>query len=403
MNDTLDILQISPRLPWPAVDGGTIGIFHITRALARRGHRVTFATFARPDADAGELADLADVHALAHDTSTRAGGLLLNLFSGLPYTISKYQAPAMHALLAGLCDERRFDVVHVDHIHMAPYGAALSEFLQLPWVLREHNFETTIYERFGASLKLPLARAYMGMQSRRLRRFEAAQLDRADVCAAITDEDAARIREVSHVDVRVIPAGVDVERITVTDRERADRAHVVILGSLAWEPNADGVRWFVQEVWPRVTAREPDAVLTIAGAQPPAWLRALASPALRAPGFVEDIDALLASATLTAVPLRVGGGMRVKLLEYFARGEAVVSTTIGAEGNAARHGQELLLADEPAAFADAVLDLIADRDRRGRLGDSARQLVETRYSWDAIGAAFEEAYRSAIDKRRGAV
>jgi glycosyltransferase involved in cell wall biosynthesis len=402
MSRSLRILQIAPRIPWPPNDGGSIGIYNITRSLARRGHRIVFATFGTAATNPGELGEYCEPLIIRHDTRTRPRTLLGNLFSDLPYTISKYQHDAMAEELRARCRKERFDIVHVDHVHMAPYGAMLKKEFGLPYVLREHNFETTIYQRFGESQKLALLRSYMRMQTARLHRFETGQLDQADVCAAITEQDAERIRAVSQCVMQIIPAGVDLQKHKVLDRSREATDRLCILGSQAWEPNQDAVRWFLDEIWPRILAARPEARLTIAGEKPPAWLKARENQQVRIPGFVDDLAALLTESTVLCVPLRIGGGMRVKLLEYFAAGKAVVSTRVGAEGNLARHGEEIMLADGAAEFADTVLALLGDEARRRSLGDAARQLAEDRYSWEAVAVQFEEAYDLALRGRENA-
>ena len=401
MNKPLHILQVCGRLPYPPLDGGAIGIYNITRSLARRGHRITMATFGTDESRAERMRELCDVHLVHHDTSTRSRKIVLNLFSRFPVTMQKYQTPKMNALLESLCREARYDVVHVDHIHMSPYGALLQEQFGLPYVLREHNFETILHERFADAHQPPLLHAYLAMQARRLRRFETEQLAFPDVCAAITDEDAGRISEVSNVRVRVIPAGVDLEEFSPLDPNREEAAHVTIIGSLRWQPNLDAVRWFLDNIWPLFKAQESRAELSIVGESPPAWLKERKDPSIHIHGFVEDLRDLISRSTILVVPLRIGGGMRIKLLEYFALGKAVVATPVGAEGNRGKDDVHLMIREDPASFAAAMLTLVQQPEKRRQLGASARALVEQEYSWDVVAQQFEEAYNEAIAVRRG--
>ncbi|MCZ7557218.1 MAG: glycosyltransferase family 4 protein [Bacteroidia bacterium] len=401
MSSPLRILQIAPRLPWPLSIGGNIGIFNITRALSRLGHEITFVCFATDTSDPSPMSTFCDVRIVRHDTSTRALSLFTNLFSTWPYTISKYRCAAMHDTLRKLCRERSFDVVHVDHIHMAPYGVMLKEEFGLPLIIREHNFETTIYERFALQQTFPPLAWYMHMQTRRLLRFETRHVLQADVVAAITDEDAARIRQAAVVrHMEIVPAGVDLDAHNPSDPSLEHSATITLLGSMAWEPNLDAVLWFVSQIWPRIAGQHTGARLIIAGAAPPRRIRELASERIEVRGFVEDLSGLLASSTVLAVPLRVGGGMRIKLLEYFARAKAVVSTSIGAEGNLGRDGAHLLIADDAEDFAAATLRLLHDPQLRRRLGAAARKLTEEVYSWEVIGRSFVQCYHNALGERR---
>lgn len=440
----LNILQISPRIPWPMTDGSAIGIYNITRHVAARGHRVTFVAFGiggggeegrrvggtvganhldrtgdvsqsslvdettarpaspsvRPVEIVGDMPTFCRVEIVAHDTRNTVWKGVRNLFSGDPYPISKYRCPGMYARLDALCAEQRFDLVHVDHAHMTMYGEHLQRRYGLPYLLREHNFETTIYRRLVEQSRFFPTRLYFRMQAARLYRFEARAVSFPDVVAAITPEEAEYLASPSVRPapiIRVIPAGVDPERVRPFDTD-PEAAHVVVIGPLTWAANVDAAAWFATEIWPRIAAAVPGARCTIAGAHPPRRLLRMASPRLDFPGFVEDYDALLASATVMAVPLRVGGGMRLKLLEFFAREKAVVSTTVGAEGNAGRDGEHYLRADAPDAFAAAVVALLRDEARRRALGTAARALVERVYSWDHIGGLFENAYLEAIER-----
>ncbi len=399
MNKPLNILQICTRLPYPPLDGGAIGIYNITRSLAARGHHITMATFGTDESRAERMRELCDVRLVHHDTSTRPRKILLNLFSRFPVTMQKYQTPMMNTLLEMLCGETRYDVVHVDHIHMAPYGAMLRERFGLPYVLREHNFETILHERFADVHHPPLLRAYLAMQARRLRRFETEQLAFPDICAAITDEDAGRIAEVSSVSVRVIPAGVDLEEFSPLDAGREETAHVAIIGSLRWQPNLDAVRWFLDDIWPLFKGQEPDAMLSIVGESPPAWLKQWKDPSVHVRGFVTDLRDLISRSTILVVPLRVGGGMRIKLLEYFALGKAVVATPVGAEGNRGKDDEHFMIREDAASFAAAMLTLVQQPEKRRQLGINARALVERHYSWDVIAQQFEAAYNEAITMR----
>jgi glycosyltransferase involved in cell wall biosynthesis len=399
MKDRLSILQISPRLPWPPDFGGAIGIYNITKFLAQRGHDITFVCFGRAGSDSGDLARYCELHVIDHDLRNSVTGAVINLAERLPYTVRKYRHAGMEETLRALCRRKRFDVVHVDHAHIAPLGEMLQREFGLPYVLREHNYEALIHERFARSHRLPLLSQWLRMQAARWERYEAEVLCAPDVIAAITPEDKAMIQRHSDAEVHIVPAGVDALAMQPFDSSEADEAHVVLLGSLAWLPNRDAAQWFLDEVWPLLRTAHPRIRCTIAGAQPPRGMIQRGDDRVRIAGHVDDLADLLRSATVLAVPLRIGGGMRIKLLEFFAYGKAVVSTRIGAEGNHARHAEELLLADDAKDFANAVLRVIGDHALRSRLGAAARALVLSRYTWQHIAGLFEQSYFEAMRRR----
>ncbi len=401
MNDSLNILQICPRVPYPPIDGGKIGIFNITKHLAERGHRITMLAYGESDAVPEEMSQCAEVIIVKHDTRTSAFTLASNLFSSLPYTVSKYQSQKMASAMRSLLAERDYDIVHVDHAHLAPFGALAKEEFGVPYCLREHNFEATIYERFAAAQSLPVLKQYLSMQAKRMRRYEIGQLALVDLCLAITNEDAKRIREEVDVPLIVVPAGVDLTRHVPLSRMAELPHSILIVGSLAWQPQRDSVFWFLDKIFPRIRQQVPDASVTIAGMSPPKDLRERASDSVHIPGFVEDLDAIIARSQVLAIPLRIGGGMRIKILEFFAKAKAVVSTSIGAEGNIAENGAHYLAADSEIDFANAVIELFQSDQRRSELGDAAREFVEKVYSWQRIAAQIEQAYMETIARVRG--
>jgi len=401
MSKPLHILQLAPRLPYPLDDGGRIGMYNITKHVAALGHRITMLAYGSKHADTGDIGSFCELRIIEHDTGNRISGALRNVWSPLPYTMTKYRSAALQRGLQELLGTCSIDVVHVDHIHLAFYGALLQRHYGLPYVLREHNFETTIHRRYAESKAPPLS-WYLKSQAQRLYKYESEQLRYPDIIAAITEEDAEAMRTVSDREVRVIPAGVDIASFANTGEQR-NEAHVVLLGSLQWSPNLDAASWFVDSIWPLIVQKYPQARCTIAGSHPPASLKRRENASLHVAGFVDDLDELLSRASVLAIPLRIGGGMRIKLLEFFARGKAVVSTSIGAEGNCATDGKELLIADSAEQFASAVVTLLRNPDLASRIGGNARMLVEQQYSCRRMAEEFEHAYYAAMSmaERRG--
>jgi glycosyltransferase involved in cell wall biosynthesis len=174
---------------------------------------------------------------------------------------------------------------------------------------------------------------------------------------------------------------------------------VVFFGLLSYVPNIDGVAYFIQEIWPRIAEANPDARFKVIGGNPHPSLLAMAGPRIAFTGFVPDLRPHLAAASVVVVPLRLGGGTRLKIVEAMAMGKAIVSTTLGAEGIDARPPRDLLLEDDPAAFAAAVNGLLADPDRATRIGQAARQLAVQRYSWKEAASELESFYRQILERR----
>lgn len=397
----MTILQLAPRMPYPLTDGGAIGIFNITKSLAELGHEITLVTFPLDDAEetreaVAAISKYAKVEMVSKPLPARWKVLARTVLQGA-YPIERRMMPEMFELLQGILERQRFDVVHVDHAHMGKYGLWIKREYGLPIVLREHNFESLIYERFARTGPNPMKRIVARMHGRRLKQEEITFLKNFDAISAITEEDAKMMRElVPRANIRVIPAGVDTDYFRPSDIPE-DPDQILWVGSLAWDPNYDAVRYFLTSIFPLILERRPSARFDIIGTDS-GRIRKFASKfgeSVRILGRLPDVRDFLARSAVLVVPLRIGGGMRLKLLDFFASGKAVVATTIAAEGNLAQDGRELIIADRPATFADSVLGLLSNPDKRGRLASSARELATKEYSWKKIGEDFTRLYELA--------
>jgi glycosyltransferase involved in cell wall biosynthesis len=285
---------------------------------------------------------------------------------------------------------------------MGRYGLRLREQLAIPAVLREHNFESQIYERFARTSSNPLKRWVATLHGRRLRKEETHFLRTFDAVAAISQEDARLIRDVAPMaKVEVIPAGVDTGFFAPTPLEDERPDSVLWVGGMAWDPNRDALDYFLTDIWPRIVSRRPQATLDIVGEGTESVQRKAEKwrSSVMIHGRVSDVRDYLRSSAVLVVPLRVGGGMRLKIVEFFAAGKAVVSTSIGAEGNVGRDNVELLIRDSSSDFAAAVVSLLEDPELRSALGSRARKLAVSEYGWSRVADQFGQLYtkvRSAV-------
>ena len=401
----MKILQLTPRMPYPLTDGGAIGIYNITKSLAELGHEITLVTFPLDDGTATReaidaLSKFAKVEMVSKPLPPRWKVLLRTIFRGA-YPIERRMMPEVFELLRKIVEREKFDIVHVDHAHMGKYGLWLKHEFGLPVVLREHNFEALIYERFARTEPNPLKRLVASIHGRRLKREEFKFLRHFDAIAAITQEDAELMRKAApEAKINIIPAGVDTDYFHPTDVE-VDPNSIISIGTLDWDPNYDATRFFLDEIFPLILKRFPSTVFHIVGAAEHRILPYAEKfgDSVRVHGRVPDVRDYLARSAVLVVPLRIGGGMRLKLLEAFAMGKAIVSTSIGAEGNKAENGTHLLIRDSADAFAGGVAELLSDAELRQRLGESARTFVMKDYTWEKIGKDFCGLYEFVLAKR----
>ena len=309
--------------------------------------------------------------------------------------------PGMQRALDRVLRTKRFDVVNLEFsflghcdLRQAPPGERLPRL-----VVDSHNIDYDLarqYARAGSSLA---RRLYAGANWRKLRREELGTYRDADGVYLCSAADEQRLLdEVRGIRTAVIPNAADVEYYQPRPTDPPpDGRTVVFFGLLSYVPNVDGVIHFLQDIWPRIAEAYPKASCKIVGGRAPPSLLALAGPRVELTGFVSDLRPHLAAAAAVVVPLRLGGGTRLKIVEAMAMGKAIVSTALGAEGITAVPGRDLLIEDEPAAFADAVNRLLAEPGLAARIGQSARQQAVERYTWSGAARELEGFYRRILE------
>jgi glycosyltransferase involved in cell wall biosynthesis len=306
----------------------------------------------------------------------------------------KWRVREVRDLVKGLVDDHTADVCVSDFLFAA---ANVPLKGRVPVVLFEHNVEYLIWQRLSTLESKPWRRALFELEWRKLRRQERAICRQADLTIAVSNEDRDRLAALAP-DARVtsIPTGVDTNYFSpATTPEIPGR--LVFTGSMDWQPNEDAVTYFADAILPRIRQAVPTVSFAIVGRCPSARVKALAERAgILVTGTVDDVRPSIAKAAVYVVPLRAGGGTRLKIFEALAMQKPVVSTTVGAEGLALTPGQEFVAADDADTFADEVILLLNDPARRRRLGRAGRDLVETHYSWPHIAHAFETACEEAV-------
>ena len=370
--------MVTPILPYPADSGTRIRLARVVGALRRR-HDVSLLSLEAGDA-AGAARALG-VPVTVEPARSRRGLAPLGI------------APATTAAVWRAAAGTRADVVHVQGTFGAAAAALQRRPPDVPTVIDDGCVYHLSYERAAALAPSAFGRARGRLRAWRLRRFERALARRAAALVAVSEDEARLMRVLAPGrPVVVAPNGVDVDAVAPSPPGDA----LLFVGLLGYAPNRDAMEWFAREVLPRLGPEAPEVL--VAGRDPGPALEALARAhrRLRLLGFVPDLAPLYARAAVFVNPMRGGGGTRLKMLGAMAAGKAVVSTTIGAEGLALAPGREVVIADTPAAFADAVHELLKDRGRAARVGQAARALVEARYRWETCVAPIEALYASLV-------
>jgi sugar transferase (PEP-CTERM/EpsH1 system associated) len=405
------ILWLNANLLLPLDKGGKIRTWHLMRHLARR-HAITYLTFAE-DADAAAVrpamrevcSSLVNVPRREPIKGTAAfyAGAAAHLLDPLPYAVATYRSKAYRLALDELVEHGGFDRVVCDFLVPA---VNLRRPLPCPSILFTHNVEAEIWRRHAETAGHPIWKRLYHRQWRRMLRFEAKTLARFDRLLAVSDADAETFRRLYGASVTapidVIPTGVDTDFFTPTPDAFVRPHHLAFVGSMDWMPNEDAVLFFCREILPRVRQAVPDATLSIIGRSPTAAVKRLGQEqGIEVTGTVHDVRPWLGQAAATIVPLRVGGGTRLKIFEAMAAGKAVVSTTVGAEGLPAEPDRHLLIADGAEAFAAAVVRVLRDPALRHAIARDARALVLDHYDWAVAAARLERSLTDAAPATAG--
>jgi glycosyltransferase involved in cell wall biosynthesis len=397
----LRVLQLCPRVPWPPHDGGRVAMLQIARGLAAAGVEVEVLSLdpakhrADPDAARRALRPV-PLSTVPIDTGAPLRAALAARRLGVPWLVARFWSPRFAALVAERLRARPVDVVHVESPFLLPYLPAIRAATGAPVALRAQNVELRIWQGLAAGERRPLRRRLLARLAAALAAWEPAAVDRCDLVVPISAEDEADFRALGVARPSfVLPCGVDLEAAPApVPAAAADPFSAYFLGSMLYLPNREAVEWILARLWPLVREREPRLRLTVAGsAMPPALARRLESAGIAVAADVADAAAFAAPFGATIAPLSSGSGMRVKLLEAMALGKPVVATPLGARGIAATPGEHLLLAEDAAAFADALVRCARDRELAGRLGAAARRLIEERYDARRLAVGLAERYR----------
>ncbi len=397
----MHILQISPQLPYPPDSGGRVAIYNILKHLSRQ-HDMTLATFVTEETEPYISAlepYCRRIIAVKHRTATTKTAMLLNMFTSMPYTISKYYSPEMAEQIAKAVHEDEVDLVHIDHLHMAQYVGALPQ--TMPAVLREHNVESTIMRRFAEQSVHPFIKLYANIQSRRLHQYEGQIASQFDRCVAVTEVDGQTLRDMMpDTQVDVVPDGVDTDWFNPDALEiQVDPLRLVTTGDYGWAPTADGLMYFVQEIFPLIREKRPDITFSIVGRQPPDAIQNM-NQGIEILGRVEDVRPEIMRGAVFVAPTRIGSGIRLKILEAMALQRPVVSTSVGCEGIDAESETHLLIADDPASFAASVIRLLEDEAFRTTMTGNAARLIEKKYTWHALARELSDTYEDIVRKRK---
>jgi sugar transferase (PEP-CTERM/EpsH1 system associated) len=403
------IVWLKTELLHPVDKGGKIRSYNMLKELKRSCH-ITYLTLDDGSAEpnARELAneychELVTIPHRVREKFTPGFyvDLVVNLTSELPYAIKKYQSPAMRDEIARRVKDNRFDVLVCDFL--AP-AVNVPRGIDCASVLFQHNVEAMIWKRHYEVQTNPAKKSYLFRQWQKMRAFEAKACPEFDCVIAVSREDRDLMEEEYGLkDVYDVPTGVDTEFFRPRDSRERRAENLVFTGSMDWLPNEDAIRYFTEQILPRVKQQVPNVTLTVVGRNPYPGLLELSKrdPAVIVTGRVDDVRPFMDEAAVYIVPLRIGGGTRLKIYEAMAMEKPIVSTSIGAEGLPIEDGREIVLADTPETFADAVIKLIKQPEVAHEIGQRAATKVRQKFGWDKVAESFAVVCESRLNSQVG--
>ncbi|MFL5762749.1 MAG: glycosyltransferase family 4 protein [Bacteroidia bacterium] len=400
----MKILQICSKVPFPPKDGGSIAMNILTQGLIASGNEVHVLAVNTPkhfirdeDLDA-DYRKKTNYHSVFIDTTVKPLGAFVNLFTSESYNISRFYSTAFEKTLLDILSKTEFDIVHLETLWVAPYVAVIRKHSKAKIVLRSQNVEFMIWERLTDDCERFLKRAYLKLLAKRLKRYELGMLNRYDAIATITEVDSDAFRKLGcHIPIIHIPFGIDLEKYK-EDRSSLVKNTIFHIGAMDWRPNADGIKWFLDDIWPGIVKEHRSVNLHLAGRNMPVWLKELKQDNVIVEGEVQDSHRFINSNEIMIVPLHSGGGMRVKIIEGMALGKTIISTAVGAEGINYTDGKDLLIANTEKEFSEQIAKCLNDPAFCDSIGRNARKLAETKYDNRLICEELSGFYRSLVKK-----
>lgn len=378
------------------MDGGAIAMYNMAQGFHDHQVDLTLLSYNTTKHYLEEvpsaLTDLGKIITVDIDNRVKPLDALLNLFSQKSYHVQRFESIEFAKKLQHLLENEQYDIVHFEGLFTSMYIDIVRQYApNTKCVLRQHNIEHLIWERVSQQEKFP-KNQYVRLLAKRLKKFELEKIHQFDAIIPITEVDAHFFKKQGVKNYFVSPTGIDPKKFT--SDILSDEQSVFHLGSMDWIPNQEGVKWFVEEIWPNVIETIPEATFKIAGRHLPDWMKEWNQyTGIEVLGEIPDAVEFLHQNQIMVVPLHAGSGLRIKIIEGLAAGKAIVSTSIGAEGVEYKNGENIVIADSSGSFSEAIIELIQKKSKLIQISTAAKQLAFDKYSNFAITEALLNYYK----------
>ncbi|MBN8703154.1 MAG: glycosyltransferase family 4 protein [Bacteroidetes bacterium] len=394
----MNILQICYRVPIPAKDGGCIAMNAITESILLQKHTVkvialnTSKHFIAEADIANEYKNKTKFESYFIDTAIKPIKALLNLFSKQSYHIERFYSKEFEKRIEKILENEKFDIVHLESIYTAPYISIIKKH-NIKIILRSHNVEHLIWERLTKKISNPLKKAYLTIQTKRLKHFEIEALNKVDGIISISKEDTRYFQQKSITKpIEDLSFGISVKNYNYAAKSSCVKK-IGFIGALDWQPNYNGLLWFINTVWHSLVKQNHNLELHVAGRNTPDNLHKLETQNIFIHGEVIDAKEFISEADILVVPLFAGSGIRIKIIESMALGTPVVSTSIGMEGIPCFDENNIIIANNPEEFIKKISELIVNNDKLKTVAKNARLLVEKEFNTEFISQKLIDFYK----------
>ncbi|GJM31989.1 MAG: polysaccharide biosynthesis protein [Saprospiraceae bacterium] len=399
----MKILQLCKKFPFPLKDGESIAVTSLSKALCDLGCEMTLLAMntKKHYFDLNLLPDdfrhYDQIYTVEVDNRIKPLEALKNLFSPESYHISRFVSDQFSNKLIELLKREEFDVIQLETLYLAPYIPVIRKYSDAIIAMRAHNVEYEIWERITNNTRIWPKKWYLDHLTTKLKRFETQQLMQYDMMVAITDRDLKHFRSMGYRGPAVVtPIGLDMEIYKADFKSYNTTPSIAFIGSLDWMPNLEGLGWFLDNVWGKLTKKFPDLSLHVAGRNTPDWLKNAKRKNLVVHGEVPDALQFINQHSLMVVPLLSGSGMRAKILEGMALGKVVLTTSLGLEGIKAEDRSEVIVADTPEAFLEGIEYCLRQNGTLQKMGHQAQDFVMRHYESHHIASGLMNAYSSMM-------
>ena len=400
----MKILILCNKSPYPPKEGGPIAMNAIIEGLYQAGHSVKVLAI-NSNKYGVDIKDIPEsyqkktgIETVYIDLSIKPLDAFFNLFTGKSYHVERFISKDFEDKLKEILQKDEYDIVQFETLYISPYIDLIRRYSNAKVVLRSHNIEHLIWERVANISKNPLKKFYLGHLAKTLRNYELGMLNRYDGIATITKKDGETLHGLGcNIPLIDIPFGIDLSGLKKNPGIETEFPSLFHLGAMNWMPNQEGIRWFLDEVWPLVNKEFPGMKFYLAGRNMPEWITVANIPNVVVTGEVDNAFDFMYSKAIEIVPLFSGSGIRIKIIEGMAAQKAVISTTIGAEGINVESGKNILIANNPQQFFEAVKQLVHNQELCETLGENARKLIEKDHDNKKLINRLEKFYQKIID------